>query len=230
MISILVVEDEHDLNQMVCDFLRNAGYATTSAYNGREALDLLKNESWDILLLDVMLPEIDGFSILQQFPRDESPLPGVIMLTARNLEMDKLRGFARGADDYLTKPFSLFELHARIKSLLRRLPVGGDSILRRDNLEIDFEKRQLFFHQQPIPLTTFQFDLITPMIKYPEKVFTREMLQASTGEMGRDSFDRTIDAHIKNIRKRFGEDRNWIETVRGVGYRFNPPKEVENEK
>lgn len=221
MTRILVIEDERELNLMVCDYLNGAGFLAEGVTDGDSALELIRDHSWDLLLLDIMLPGSDGFDILKAV--EGLPVPGVILITARNLETDKLRAFSSGADDYLTKPFSLRELEARIRALLRRMPVQSDriSVIRSGPLELDLHTRRFFLDGEAVELTGFQFDLLQQMARWPGRVFSREELLEGAGSSGSDAFDRTVDVHIKNIRKRLGIHKKLIETVRGSGYRIN---------
>ena len=220
-IKILVVEDEIELNKMICDFLKENGYQTFSETNGKSAITLLTKHTFDILLLDIMLPGADGNSVLKSIQGQS--LPGVIMISAKNLESDKLKTFSAGADDYLTKPFSFHELDARIKALIRRLPIKrySTNLIINESLKVDEGRRKIFLNDKELKLTFFQYNLFRNLILYPARVFSREEL-LNLEEDSSLAFDRTIDVQIKNIRKELGENFKLIETIRGVGYRYSP--------
>lgn len=224
MNSVLVVEDERKLNKMICDYLEAVGYSTASALDGLSALKIVRELEPDFLILDIMLPGIDGVTLLRKI-REFSNVP-IILLTARAQEADKLLGFELGADDYITKPFSLKELEARIRSISRRIGGIGESqttILRSGALQMDLEKRLFSVDNSVIALTTTQFDLLRVFMTSPGKVFTRMELLDALMEHPHEGYERTVDAHIKNIRKCIEVDSSrprHLITVWGLGYKL----------
>lgn len=228
---ILVTEDERELNRMICDYLEAVGYKTLSAFNGREALDLFRQYEPALLVLDVMMPELDGIDVTRRV-RAQSPVP-IIMLTARAEEGDKLMGLEIGADDYMTKPFSMKELAARIRAVLRRTETfnkqkkqGAEEEkepIREGDLLLDRWKMTIYIKDAAVDLTAVQYALLEKMMASPGRVFTRMDLLNSFQEDPWEGYERTIDVHIKNLRKLIEADPShpaYIETVWGVGYRF----------
>jgi len=220
--KILIVEDEKDIVEMIEYNLKKEGYTTLAVLNGSDAMPSAKRERPDLVILDLMLPDIDGFEICKRLKNNEltGHIP-IIMLTAKSQEVDKVAGLELGADDYMTKPFSPRELTARIKAVLRR----GDPGLVPKKIEkgiilIDSVKYKVFVSKKEIPLTRTEFKLLEFMAQRPGVMLSRDRLL--DGVFGYDSevYDRTVDAHIKSLRKKLGEARDYIETVRGAGYRF----------
>lgn len=224
MDTILVVEDERNLNTMICDYLQAVGYTTASAFDGLTALRMIREQEPGFLILDIMLPGIEGTDLLRRI-REFSRVP-VILLTARAEEGDKLLGLELGADDYMTKPFSLKELVARIRTVRRRTGggmIGPAKILTHGDLVLDPEKRTLLRGGASITLTSVQFDLLSTFMKNPGRVFTRMDLLNSFQENAFEGYERTIDVHIKNIRKLLEPDPShprYIVTVWRVGYKL----------
>lgn len=220
MHRILVVEDEYELNKMICDYLKEVGFEVKGLHSGEAALKEISVNTWDVMLLDVMLPERDGFSVLQEIK--DKLLPAVIMITARNLESDKLRAFSLGVDDYMTKPFSLSELEARIRAIIRRIPElkKTQNVMVAGMIELDLPGYRVRCRGRNIRVTLHQFEMLKKMAIYPGRVITREQFLDIFNDSSDDANLRTIDAHIKNIRMALGPDKHLIETVRGVGYRI----------
>lgn len=222
--TILVADDEAKIVDLVSNYLRNEGFSVISAFNGREALAAIKANKPDCALLDINMPELDGLSVAKEV-RKTSDVP-IVFLTARTDEIDRIVGFEIGADDYVQKPFSPRELVARVKAILRRrggkTETAGEKVSFGD-ISVDPEKRVCTVAGKPIDLTTAQLDILVFMMRSPGRVWNRlELLQASSGSAF-EGYERTIDAHIKNIRKALDDDSDhprFIETVRGVGYRF----------
>jgi DNA-binding response OmpR family regulator len=222
--TILVADDEAKIVELVSNYLKSEGFSVIGASNGREALSAIATHKPDCLLLDINMPEFDGLSVAKEV-RKTSDVP-IVFLTARADEIDRVVGFEIGADDYVQKPFSPRELVARVKAILRRRvnraesPVGELSF---GDIAIDPEKRLCTARGKAIDLTAAQFDILNFMMRSPGRVWNRlELLQASSGSAF-EGYERTIDAHIKNIRKALGDDSDnprYIETVRGAGYRF----------
>lgn len=216
MRRILIVEDEPDIQELLTAYLRDAGYETAVAGDGAAALAAFESGPFDLVLLDVMLPKLDGFEVCRRIRRS-SQVP-VVMLTALDGEAQQLRGFGLGIDDYVTKPFSMPVLLEKIRVILRR--AGGpeeDGRLRYRDLVIDPDTREVTLAGRPLDLTAREFALLYTFLAAPGRVFTREMLLSRL--WGYDFFGdaRVVDSHIKNLRHKLGRD--YIETVRGVGYR-----------
>ena len=216
MKHILIVEDEPDLQELLTAYLRDAGYGTAAAGDGAAALDAFENTPFDLVLLDVMLPKVDGFEVCRRIRRS-SQVP-VVMLTALDGEAQQLRGFGLDIDDYVTKPFSMPVLLEKIRVILRRSggTEEGARLCYRD-LVMDLDAREVFAGGRALELTAREFELLRTFLSAPGRVFTREMLLARL--WGYDFFgdERVVDSHIKNLRHKLGRD--YIETVRGVGYR-----------
>jgi DNA-binding response OmpR family regulator len=224
MTRILVVDDETNLRHTVGYALRREGYEVASAEDGEKALELFRSSRPDLVVLDVMLPRMDGLAVCRAIRR-ESDVP-VIMLTARDTELDTVVGLEVGADDYLTKPFSMVELVARIRAMLRRAaPRHGTAPERVElrGLAIDVARRRVTVEGTEVELKPREFDLLAHLAGSPGRVFTREQLLASVWGLDYSGDPRTVDTHVKTIRERLSDEAErprWIETVRGVGYRF----------
>ena len=213
---ILIVEDEPDIQELLCAYLQDAGYGTAAAGDGVAALELFQSRPFDLVLLDLMLPKIDGFGVCELIRR-QSQVP-ILMLTALDGEGEQLRGFRLNIDDYVTKPFSMPVLLEKIRVILRRS--GGtveDGPLRYRELSLDLHAREVRLEGRTLELTAREFELLHTFLSAPGRVFTREMLLSKL--WGYDFFgdERVVDSHIKNLRRKLGRD--YIETVRGVGYR-----------
>ena len=216
MKKILIVEDEPDIQELLQAYLRDAGYETAAAGDGAAALNLFQRQPFDLVLLDIMLPKLDGFGVCEQLRR-QSQVP-ILMLTALDGEEEQLRGFGLNVDDYVTKPFSMPILLEKIRVILRRSGAGEENgQLRYRDLVLDLDGREVALAGRPLELTAREFELLHTFLAAPGRVFTREMLLAKL--WGHDFFgdERVVDSHIKNLRHKLGRD--YIETVRGVGYR-----------
>ena len=216
MKHILIVEDEPDIQELLCAYLQDAGFGTAAAGDGVAALELFQSRPFDLVLLDLMLPKIDGFGVCELIRR-QSQVP-ILMLTALDGEGEQLRGFRLNIDDYVTKPFSMPVLLEKIRVILRRS--GGtveDGPLRYRDLSLDLDAREVRLEGRTLELTAREFELLHTFLSAPGRVFTREMLLSKL--WGYDFFgdERVVDSHIKNLRHKLGRD--YIETVRGVGYR-----------
>ncbi len=219
---ILVVEDDQKIAASIKLYLEHAGFDATTTGDGRRALELARERAPGLIILDLMLPGMGGFDVCRELRR-ASRVP-IIMLTARGAEQDKLRGLDLGADDYITKPFSLRELVARVRAVLRRASGEASTAqIRLDGLMIDLEKREVEVRGKPISLTPTEFKLLETLATSPGRVFTRQQLMESALGWGSEALDRTVDAHIMNLRKKIGPARDhpsFITTVFGVGYKF----------
>lgn len=221
--KILIVDDEDLIRTVIKEYCSNSNYETEEASSGKEALELLKTKDYDLMVLDIMMPEMDGFTMLKELPV-EKRIP-TIVLSARGEEYDKLSGFDLGIDDYITKPFSPKELLARIKAVLNRTSKQMPTIYKLDSLEINYSAHTLKIDNKIINLTPKEFEILTYLIKNKDIAISREQLLSNI--WGYDFFgdDRTVDTHIKMLRNNLGKYRNHIITVRGVGYKY-----VENEE
>lgn len=223
MTRILLVDDQVKLLKIIKAYLENEGYLVETAQDGREALDLIKEFNPQLLVLDLMLPEISGIEVCQKI-RQSSDLP-ILMLTAKSAEDDKLQGFEYGADDYLVKPFSLHELLARIKAILRRSNYTAAKAelmtYQQGRMIIYPGKMKVEVDGEDVLLTRTEFDILLTLARNPGQVLSRDQLAEKVMGLEFKGFDRTIDAHIKNIRKKIGLKRNQlIYTIYGAGYKF----------
>ena len=222
--KILVVDDEELLVKGIKFNLQNEGYEVVTGCNGREAVELARNPDIRLIVLDVMMPEVDGLEACRQI-REFSDVP-IIMLTAKAEDMDKLLGFEQGADDYLTKPFNILELKARIRALLRRSNVREDheQKITVGELTVNTEERNVYKNGKPVELTAREFDLVELLIKNPNRVFSREnLLDSIWGYEAYRSDVRTVDVHIRRIREKLETvpaDPKYFMTKWGVGYYF----------
>ena len=216
MKQILIVEDEPDIQELLCAYIQNAGYKTAAAGDGDEALRLFADGSFDLVLLDIMLPGMNGFQVCERI-RIQSQVP-ILMLTALDGEAQQLRGLGLNADDYITKPFSMPVLLEKIRVILRRSTgTGQEEILRYRDLSIIPDTREAILEGKPLELTAREFDLLLTLLSSPGRVFTREMLLSRLWGYDFYGDERIVDTHIKNLRHKL--NRDYIETVRGVGYR-----------
>ena len=222
MATILVVDDEPKISRLVRDYLERSGFAVLTAGDGREALMRVRTERPDLVILDLGLPQLDGLDVTRQLRRD-GDLP-IIMLTARDDETDKLIGLELGADDYVTKPFSPRELVARVRAVLRRHDRGAaGEQLHAGGLSLDVPRMRLTVEGRPVELTATEFGLLAAMARQPGRVFTRSQLLDAIHGVAFESYERAIDAHVKNIRRKIEEDPHdprHLLTVYGVGYRL----------
>jgi len=220
--KVLVVDDDVKTVELVRLYLNRDGYEVLTAYDGVEALRLARESPPDLIVLDLMLPDIDGLEVCRTL-RHESDVP-IIMLTARTTDQDKLTGLDIGADDYVTKPFSPKELTARVRAVLRRLPgERGPEEVKRGELSMNFTTHEAWFAGRPLNLTSVEFKLLGILAKEPGRVFSRANLIEEALGYDFEGFDRTIDVHILNLRRKLEPDSShpkYIKTVYGVGYKF----------
>lgn len=222
---VLVVDDEPMVREVVTAYLQRDGFAVSEAADGQEALDALRRSTPELVVLDVMLPKVDGFSVLNHL-RKLSDVP-VILLTARAEESDRILGLELGADDYVVKPFSPRELTARVRSVLRRARSNSASVaLSYDDLEIDSGSREVTLHGTALDLTPKEFDLLWFFAESPRQVFSRGQLLEHVWDSSTDYQDpSTVTVHVRRLRQKMESDPadpRWIKTVWGVGYRFEP--------
>jgi DNA-binding response OmpR family regulator len=221
--TILLVDDEIQLLSLLSDVLTKEGYRVIRARNGQEAIYSARQEKPDLIILDIMMPEMDGYEFIRQHRRErDTP---IILLTAKVEEEEKVLGLRMGADDYITKPFSPRELVARIEALLRRSKSGLEKTrnLRVAGLLLDYQSRRVAVDEKPVELTRSEFDLLAVLMASPGRVFSREELLEKMQGGYVQGYERTIDVHIKNLRAKIEADPHnprYIETVYGVGYRL----------
>src|SRR5882762_3283373 len=226
--TILVVDDEPEIVALCSDYLRASGYAVLSARDGQDALDALRTSRPELVVLDLGLPKLDGLDVTRVIRR-ESAVP-IVMLTARADESDTLVGLELGADDYITKPFSPKELVARVRAVLRRAEGmrSPSDVIRVGDVELDVPRMEARFAKRRIDLTKTEFQLLATMARQPGRVFTRAQLLDAVKGVAFESYERAIDAHIKNIRRKVEANPRaprYVLTVFGVGYRFAEPPE-----
>jgi DNA-binding response OmpR family regulator len=228
---ILLVDDEQSVQTLLTYPLLREGYEVVAAHDGREALDRFAEQRFDLVVLDIMLPTLDGIEVCRRI-RSRSRVP-IIMLTAKDDEIDKVLGLEIGADDYITKPFSVREFRSRVRAALRRAEMlgarpGGEEPIMIGALRIDFERRAVSMRDEGLRLTYVEFEVLAALARSPGRVHTREMLleQVWGDSAYRDS--RTIDVHIRHLREKLERDPRspeYLLTVRGVGYRFRDKEE-----
>lgn len=221
--KILIVDDEEMIRAVIKEYCEKEGFITDEAESGKVALKKLLTNKYDLLILDIMMPKMDGFSMLKELPKSKQ-IPTII-LSARNEEYDKLTGFALGIDDYITKPFSPKELIARIKAIQKRISKNIPDIYKFETLEINYSAHTIKIDNKVINVTPKEFEILSYLIKNKNIAISREQLLSKL--WGYDFFgdDRTIDTHIKMLRNNLGKYRNHIITIRGLGYKY-----VENEE
>ncbi|MBS5925729.1 MAG: response regulator transcription factor [Clostridium sp.] len=226
--KVLIVDDEEHIVELLQFNLINAGYKVITANNGLDALKKVKEHKPDLLLLDLMLPGMDGLDVCKEIKRNkETSKTSIIMLTAKSEELDKILGLELGADDYITKPFSIRELLARVKAVLRRSNSDeiSEEIYELGRLKVDFERHEVLINNEKVELTLKEFELLEILIKNKGKILRRETLLDKVWGYEYIGETRTVDVHIRYLRKKIeDDDKNpkFIETIRGVGYRFNP--------
>jgi DNA-binding response OmpR family regulator len=221
-----VVEDEPDLRSLLDRSLEEAGYRVVLAEDGIEALEKATTESLDLILLDLMIPHIDGIEVCRRLKRDvRTARVPVIMLTARQEPVDRIVGLELGADDYVTKPFNLRELVLRVGAVLSRSrgDRGRSAVLGDDGLKLDPMARVVTVDDREVQLTGREFDLLHFLLSHPNRVLSRAELLRQVWEYDFEGFDRTVDAHVARLRKKLGRPGDWIETAWGIGYSYRPP-------
>ncbi len=224
--TILIVDDENMMREAVASYLEKQGYDVLQAETGMQALDFLEKEFISFVILDLMLPDIPGEEICSKI-RKQSRVP-IIMLTAKTMEDDMLNGLDLGADDYITKPFSLKNLYARIQAVLRRSdhdlkPLAEKFSWNHNDLVIDHNQKEVLKKGEPVSLTPIEWKILAAFTKYPQKVFTREELITAAFDLDFSGYDRVIDTHIKNLRKKIEDDPKnpvYLCTIHGIGYKF----------
>lgn len=224
--KLLVADDEEMIREAVASYLESQGYQVFRSENGEEALNILKREPISLVILDLMLPDLPGEEVCVRI-RKQSRVP-IIMLTAKNVEYDMIHGLDLGADDYITKPFSLKNLSARVQAVLRRstedlVPLARQFSWNQGDLVIDYDRKEVRKKGEPVALTAIEWKLLAAFTKYPQKIFTRENLIELVFGLDFSGYDRVIDTHIKNLRKKIEDDSKqpvYLCTVHGMGYKF----------
>lgn len=233
--KILIVEDDPDIADLLELNLRDAGYRTELAKNGLDGARMALENEFDLVCLDIMLPKLDGMEVLKRIREGKKTLP-VLMLTAKSEEFDKVLGLELGADDYITKPFSLRELLARVKAILRRVSAVKQAASSDDQTEIHIpglsiflEKRKIILHGNPVDLTAKEFDLLALFATHPGRAYSRQELLDIIWGYQFDGYDHTVNSHINRLRSKIERDPSnpmYVKTVWGVGYRFVEPEEL----
>jgi len=223
MKTVLVVDDEPKITQIARDYLEHAGFAVLTATDGKSALSIWRAGKPDLIVLDLGLPNLDGLDVTRTL-RKESNTP-IIMLTARSEESDKLVGLELGADDYIVKPFSPKELVARVRAVLRRMENAseGSQVIRAANLILDAPRMRVTVDGRAVEVTPTEFQLLAALVRQPGRIFTRAQLLDAVRGVAFESYERAIDAHIKNLRRKIEPDPHaprYVLTVYGVGYKF----------
>jgi len=223
--TILVVDDARNIRVMVSSYLEQEGFRVVGAANGAEALSQARLESPDLIVLDLMMPEMGGYEFLREYGRDHHT--PIIVLTARVEESDKLLGLEMGADDYMTKPFSMRELTARVRAVLRRVDraANGSHLLTAADVVLDRESRMVTVGERTVDLTPSEFGLLEALMQKPGRVWSRNDLLDHVQGNSYEGYERTIDVHIRNLRTKIEADPRqprYVETVYGAGYRFAP--------
>ena len=229
--KILVVEDDRDISELITYNLEREGYEIACLYDGGQAIDFVHQRKPELIILDLMLPEVDGIEICRTLKSDSATkhIP-IVMLTAKSEEADVVIGLQMGADDYIPKPFSPKVLVARIKAITRRIAdlqvssVTAENVRSFGDFNIDLLKHKISYKGHEVKLTSIEFDIVEFLSRSPGRVWSREQILDNVWKEGKFIIDRAVDVHVRGLRKKLGRAENYIETVRGVGYRF---KDVE---
>jgi len=219
---VLIVDDDKELNNFLRAALKREGFAVDQAMDGKEALEQARDKEYDVLLLDVAMPELDGLSVLKELRKAGNP--AILMVTSQGGERAKLAGLNSGADDYIVKPFIVSELVARIRAVLRRRqpasPAGSSTVLTAGDLRLDLVKHELQINGKPVELTKKEYDLLEYFMQRPGEVLTQPALAQHVWNMEFESDSNLVEVHINHLREKLGSQAPQITTVRGVGYRF----------
>lgn len=230
--TVLIIEDDRDINELIRYNLKKEGFDVIPVYDGAQAVEVCAAERPDLVLLDLMIPLIDGLEVCRIVKQDvHTKHVPIIMITAKGEESDIVLGLQMGADDYIPKPFSPKVLLARIKAVLRRAGAGVASVDQKErrslgDIQIDLPKRKVSLMGDQVDLTLLEFDILEFLSRSPGRVFTRDQILEKVWKDGKFIIDRAVDVHIRGLRKKMGRAEDYIETIRGVGYRF---KEFEME-
>jgi DNA-binding response OmpR family regulator len=223
--TILVVDDEPEIVRLLRSYLEKDGYRVVTAYNGEEALYVARHEKPNLVVLDILMPKMDGLAFTRRIRREQD-VP-IIMLTARAEETDRIVGLEMGADDYVTKPFSPREVVARVRAVLRRAQPTPEAppIVRVGPIVLDRAEHTVTVAEERVELTPTEFDMLETLMREPGRVFSREEILEAVHGVAFEAYERTVDAHVKNLRQKIEPDPTtprYVLTVRGAGYRFNP--------
>ena len=219
MSKILIVEDDKDLNSSVSTYFDANGYKTLSAYDGNEALSLLETETFDLVISDIMMPHLDGFSMLEKIRKSNNQIP-IIFMTARDDKFSKQLGYKLGVDDYIVKPFDLDELILKVGAILRRTKIEVNNHLVVGNFELDKEEHMARVNGEELPLTVREFDLLFKLLSFPKKTFTRSQLMEEFWDYDSSATSRTVDVYMAKLRDKTSKcDGFEILTVHGLGYK-----------
>ena len=225
--KILIVDDEKNIRNVIKEYAKFDGFETFEAEDGMQAVEMCRTQDFDIIIMDIMMPKLDGYSAVREI-RKTKQIP-VIMLSARGEEYDKLFGFELGVDDYVTKPFSPKELLARIRAVMKRsaapAPAGDNNVLKFEGLEINMSGREVFVDGKPVSLTPKEYDLLFYLVRNKGIALSREKLLEEVWGYDFYGDDRTVDTHIKMLRNSLGDYRKFIVTLRGMGYKFDAGRE-----
>lgn len=223
-INILVVEDDNDINKLLCKIIKNSDYEPTSAYSGTEALMYLEKQRWDLVLLDLMLPGMDGEAVLEKI-REQGPTP-VIIISAKNEKETKIHTLRSGADDYITKPFDIDEVSARIDSLLRRYRYTNEATLKvitHKDIELHVDEKTVYVKGEKLSLTVREFHILKLLMSSPKKIFSKANVFESVWKEPFYGDDNTVNVHMSNLRNKLAQanpNEEYIETIWGMGYRM----------
>lgn len=219
MANILLVDDNEKIRKLMEIYLKRDGFNVLHAGNGREALDVLETASVDLIVADIMMPEMDGYELTSSLREAGFNMP-VLMVTARDTFPDKKRGFDLGADDYMTKPADMEELVLRVKALLRRSKISSENRIVIGDLVLDYKSLEVRAPQESILLPKKEFYLLYKLLSYPKKIFTRQELMDDIWGLDSEADERTVDVHIKRLREKFADNEEFeIVTIRGLGYK-----------
>lgn len=219
MLKILLVEDEKDLNEAIKKYLQNAGNLVFSTFNGLDALEIMENEKFDLVLSDIMMPLCDGFMLAKKIREFDKDIP-IIFMSARNDMTSKQIGYGEGIDDYITKPFDLDELLLKINAIARRLKIGLSKDLTIGNLKMNVDEHQAYIDDEELTLTVKEFDILYTMLSYPKKTFTRTKLMTDFWDYDSSASSRTVDVTLSKIREKTKNCTGFdIVTVHGLGYK-----------
>lgn len=219
MVKILVVEDDKALNNLVCSYLRASGYQTTACADGAEALSAMETAEYDLIVTDIMMPNVDGFTLAEAVRSTNENIP-ILFMSARDDKPSKMLGYKLGVDDYVVKPFDVDLLVMKISALLRRAKIHAEQKLSVGNLVMDAEERSAYIHGEELPLTTREFNLLFKLLSYPKKTFTRSALMSEFWDYDSSATSRTVDVYMAKLREKTSLcDGFEIVTVHGLGYK-----------
>jgi len=222
MAKLLIVEDDKELNSSVCSYFEANGYETRTAYNGLDALSLLSENNFDLIISDIMMPMLDGFGMLEQIRKDNNQIP-VIFMTARDDKFSKQLGYKIGVDDYIVKPFDIDELLLKVGAILRRTMIETTQKISIGNLELDKEEHMARVDGNELPLTVREFDLLYKLLSFPKKTFTRSQLMEEFWDFDSSATSRTVDVYMAKLRDKTSSCNGFeIVTVHGLGYKVVP--------